>query len=144
MKETTRNFYRHKRPAGNRQRPIVTVLLRLVFLQALPLLVLAACVSPSERQHMETMLANYEQRNSSYDTLSIDSTRRLADFFSRHGDAHQRMRAYYLLGCAHETAGESPQALDMFYKSLEQADTTSVAADVRWICNPPKNAYMNL
>ena len=30
MKETTRNIHRHKRPAGNRQRPIVTVLLRIV------------------------------------------------------------------------------------------------------------------
>ncbi|MBR6962691.1 MAG: hypothetical protein IKH86_03575 [Prevotella sp.] len=131
MKETTRNFHRHKRPAGNRQRPIVNVLLRLVFLQALPLLLLAACVSPSERKHMEAMLTDYEQRNSQYDTLSIDSTRRLADFFSRHGDAHQRMRAYYLLGCVHETAGESPQALDMFYKSLEQADTTAKDCDYK-------------
>ena len=131
MKETTRNFHRHKRPAGNRQRPIVNVLLRLVFLQALPLLVLTACVSPAERKHMEAMLTDYEQRNSQYDTLSIDSTRRLADFFSRHGDAHQRMRAYYLLGCAHETAGESPQALDMFYKSLEQADTTASDCDYK-------------
>ncbi len=129
MKETTRNFHRHKRAAGNRQRPTVAVLLRLVFLQALPLLVLAACVSPSERKHMEAMLTDYEQRNSQYDTLSIDSTRRLADFFSRHGDAHQRMRAYYLLGCAHEMAGESPQALDLFYKSLEQADTTASDCD---------------
>ena len=144
MKETTRNIHRHKRPAGNRQRPTVNVLLRLSLTMALPLLLLAACVSPSERKHMEAMLTDYEQRNSQYDTLSIDSTRRLADFFSRHGDAHQRMRAYYLLGCAHEMAGESPQALDMFYKSLEQADTTSVAADVRWICNPPKNEYLNL
>ena len=131
MKETTRNFHRHKRPAGNRQRPTVNVLLRLVFLQALPLLVLTACVSPAERKHMEAMLTDYEQRNSQYDTLSIDSTRRLADFFSRHGDAHQRMRAYYLLGCAHETAGESPQALDMFYKSLEQADTTASDCDYK-------------
>jgi hypothetical protein len=32
MKETTRNFHRRKRAAGNRQRPIVTVLLRLVFI----------------------------------------------------------------------------------------------------------------
>ena len=41
------------------------------------------------------------------------------------------MRAYYLLGCAHETAGESPQALDLFYKSLEQADTTASDCDYK-------------
>ena len=105
MKETFRTIHRHIRSTVNRRQFIA--LLRLALLATLPLLVLAGCVSPSERQRMETLLADYEQRNSQYDTLSIDITRRLADFFSRHGDAHQRMRAYYLLGCAHETAGES-------------------------------------
>ena len=32
MKETTRNVHRHKRAAGNRQRPTVNALLRLVFI----------------------------------------------------------------------------------------------------------------
>ena len=94
----------------------------------LAIILFAACTSPSQHRRMEAMLADYEQRNSQYDTLSIDSTRRMADFFSRHGDAHQRMRAYYLLGCAHETAGESPQALDQFNKlfaNVDKADTDS-------------------
>ena len=86
--------------------------------------VFAACTTPSQHRRMETMLADYEQRNSNYDTLSIDSTQRLADFFLHHGTNHQRMRAFYLLGCAHETAGESPQALDCFNKVLDKTENT--------------------
>ncbi len=80
---------------------------------------------------METMLSDYEQRNSSYDTLSTDSTRMLTDYFDRHGSRSQRLRAWYLLGCAHDCAGESPQALDCFYKALDHADTTRQDCDYR-------------
>ena len=97
----------------------------------LAITILAACTSPKEHRRMEVMLDDYEQRNSSYDTLLTDSVRLLTEFFDRHGSRSQRMRAWYLLGCAHDCAGESPQALDCFYKAVDFADTTSKDCDYK-------------
>ena len=45
----------------------------------LAITILAACTSPKEHRRMEVMLDDYEQRNSSYDTLLTDSVRLLTE-----------------------------------------------------------------
>lgn len=108
------------------KKAIFAILVILALLSALQ-----ACISPSERRQMEALLADYEQRNSQYGTLSTDTTRLITDFFESHGNDNQRLRAWYINGCALDGAGDAPQALDCFYKALDFADTTATDCDYK-------------
>jgi len=54
----------------------------------------------------------------------------VVDYYDRHGNANERMRAHYLLGRVYHDMGESPQALECYQKAAEQADTTSADCDL--------------
>ncbi len=54
----------------------------------------------------------------------------VVDYYDRHGNANERMRAHYLLGRVYHDMGESPQALECYQQAAEQADTTSADCDL--------------
>ena len=54
----------------------------------------------------------------------------VVDYYDRHGNANERMRAHYLLGRVYHDMGESPQALECYQHAAEQADTTSADCDL--------------
>ena len=54
----------------------------------------------------------------------------VVDYYDRHGNANERMRAHYLLGRVYHDMGESPQALECYQQAAEQADTTKADCDL--------------
>jgi hypothetical protein len=53
----------------------------------------------------------------------------LVDYFDRHGDANERMRARYILGRTYYCMGELPRALETYYEAADCADTTAADCD---------------
>ena len=54
----------------------------------------------------------------------------VVDYYDRHGNANERMRAHYLLGRVYHDMGEAPIALECYQQAAEQADTTSADCDL--------------
>ncbi len=54
----------------------------------------------------------------------------VVEYYDRHGNANERMRAHYLLGRVYHDMGEAPQALECYQQAAEQADTTSADCDL--------------
>ena len=54
----------------------------------------------------------------------------VVDYYDRHGNANERMRAHYLLGRVYHDMGEAPQALECYQHAAEQADNTSADCDL--------------
>ena len=54
----------------------------------------------------------------------------VVDYYDRHGNANERMRAHYLLGRVYHDMGEAPQALECYQQAAELADTTSADCDL--------------
>lgn len=73
------------------------------------------------RQQLEAL----EQQNVNGEKLLDDSlAESLVDYFDRHGDANEQMRAKYILGCTYSALNELPRALITFYEAAGCADTT--------------------
>ena len=74
---------------------------------------------------MRQQLAALEQQNVNGEKLLDDSlAESLVDYFDRHGDANEQMRAKYILGCTYSALNELPRALITFYEAAGCADTT--------------------
>ncbi len=72
------------------------------------------------RQQLEAL----EQQNVNGEKLLDDSlAESLVDYFDRHGDANEQMRAKYILGCTYSALNELPRALITFYEAAGCADT---------------------
>jgi hypothetical protein len=73
------------------------------------------------RQQLEAL----EQQNVNGEKLLDDSlAESLVDYFDRHGDTNEQMRAKYILGCTYSALNELPRALITFYEAAGCADTT--------------------
>ena len=76
------------------------------------------------------ILDRAQEQNQNRETITdIDSIQMAAKYFDRHGSCNNKVRAYYLLGCAYRDAGEAPNALEAFHDAADRADTTSVDCD---------------
>lgn len=74
---------------------------------------------------MRQQLKALEQQNVNGEKLLDDSlAESLVDYFDRHGDANEQMRAKYILGCTYSALNELPRALITFYEAAGCADTT--------------------
>ena len=74
---------------------------------------------------MRQQLEELEQQNNSGDKLLDDSlAESLVSYFNRHGDANEKMRAKYILGCTYSHLNELPRALMTYYEAADCADTT--------------------
>ena len=61
------------------------------------------------------------------DSLAED----LVEYFDRHGDANERMRAKYMLGRTYYHLGELPRALETYLEAADCADTTAADCDYK-------------
>lgn len=74
------------------------------------------------RQQLEAL----EHQNVSGEPMLNDSlAESLVEYFDKHGDANERMRAKYILGRTYYCLGELPRALETYYEAADCADTTS-------------------
>lgn len=76
------------------------------------------------------ILDRAQEQNLNRETITdIDSIQMAAKYFDRHGSNNDKVRAYYLLGCAYRDAGEAPNALEAYHDAADRADTTSADCD---------------
>ena len=91
-------------------------------------LLLAACGEGHEQ--MLQQLEELERQNRAYETFTSDSlAERLVQYFDRHGDANERMRSHYILGCVYRDLGEAPAAINAYHDAADCADTTATDCD---------------
>ncbi len=53
----------------------------------------------------------------------------VARYFDLHGNRNQQMLAYYVLGCSYRDLGDAPQAIEVYQRAVECADTTASDCD---------------
>ena len=81
---------------------------------------------------MRQQLEELEQQNRAGEKLLNDSLAEdLVEYFDRHGDANERMRAKYMLGRTYYHLGELPRALETYFEAADCADTTSADCDYK-------------
>lgn len=85
---------------------------------------LFACAS--EPLRMEYILYTADAGNKAYISFTTDSMLKIASaYYDVHGDANERVKAHYLLGCAYRDMGDAAGALHEYYEAVESADTLS-------------------
>ena len=55
----------------------------------------------------------------------------VARYFDLHGNRNQRMLAHYVLGCSYRDLGDAPQAIEVYQRAVECADTLREETDFR-------------
>lgn len=91
--------------------------------------VVTADAGKSTRMRHLLLLADAKNKNFKQmpsDTLFKD----VIDYYDKHGNNNERMRAYYLMGCIYRDRKEAPEAIIWYEKATECADTT--AADCNY------------
>lgn len=80
----------------------------------------------SEPLRMEYILYTADAGNKAYISFTTDSMLKIASaYYDVHGDANERVKAHYLLGCAYRDMGDAAGALHEYYEAVENADTLS-------------------
>ena len=77
-----------------------------------------------------TILLLADATNKLYKQMPSDTVfQEVVDYYDRHGNANERMRAYYLMGCIYRDRHEAPMALQWYLDAVEQADTLDADCD---------------
>ena len=94
----------------------------------LPLGEISEGVSRSDRAYALLLLA--DATNKLYKQMPSDTVfQEVVDYYDRHGNANERMKAYYLMGCIYRDRHEAPMALQWYLDAVEQADTLDADCD---------------
>lgn len=85
----------------------------------------------SEAEKMKLDLCIVKAEDKSYIPKTSDSTtKKLVDYYEKHGSANELMEAYYYHGSAYRDLRDTPKALKYFQKALEVADASE--GDFDW------------
>ena len=99
--------------------------MRRPFFSILCLLALLLLLGCSGGEEQRRQLEALEQQNRSGEQMLNDSlAESLVEYFDKHGDANERMRAKYILGRTYYCLGELPRALETYFEAADCADTT--------------------
>ncbi len=80
---------------------------------------------------MRYWLLKADALNKTYGMFPSDTLmKEVVEYYDRHGNANERMRAHYLLGRVYHDMGEAPMALECYQQAAEQADTTKADCDL--------------
>ena len=92
------------------------------------LMLLSAC--GEDHEQMLRQLEELERMNRADSVMQNDTlAEQLVQYFDRHGDANERMRAHYILGRTYADMGEAPAALNAYLDAADCADTTGIDCD---------------
>lgn len=101
-----------------------------LYLLIVSALLLLGC--SGDKMQMLQQLEQLETTNRSGAPLLNDTlAESLVDYFDRHGDSNERMRAKYMLGRTYFCLGELPRALEAYIEAAGCADTTSSDCDYK-------------
>ncbi|MBR6894039.1 MAG: hypothetical protein IKN15_12560 [Bacteroidaceae bacterium] len=77
-----------------------------------------------------TILLLADATNKLYKQMPSDTVfQEVVDYYDRHGNANERMKSYYLMGCIYRDRHEAPMALQWYLDAVEQADTLDADCD---------------
>lgn len=83
-------------------------------------------------QRMRLQLIRAQAQNKAIINFTTDSlVLQLAEYYENHGTPNERMKAYYMVGCAYRDLEDAPTALKYCLMAVEQADTTSSDCDLK-------------
>ena len=98
-----------------------------LYIIGLLFLLLASCTGDKE---VRALLEQAETANKLYQQMPSDTVfQEVVDYYDHHGDANERMKAYYLMGCIYRDRHEAPMALQWYFDAVEQADTLADDCD---------------
>ena len=87
-------------------------------------------MSKFERMHAE--LLRGKAMNKAYVNFTTDSVMlEVVDWYERHGNANQKMLAYYILGCAYRDLEDAPSALKYLNMAVDAADENDANCDLQ-------------
>ena len=87
-------------------------------------------MSKFERMHAE--LLKGKAMNKAYVNFTTDSVMlEVVDWYERHGNANQKMLAYYILGCAYRDLEDAPSALKYLNMSVDATDENDANCDLQ-------------
>lgn len=79
---------------------------------------------------MKFLLLKAEALNKLYRPMPSETVfQSVVSYYDDFGNANERMKVHYLLGCIYRDMGEAPKALDCFNDAVAQADTLSKDCD---------------
>ena len=79
--------------------------------------------SMSKFERMHTELLKGKAMNKAYVNFTTDSVMlEVVDWYERHGNANQKMLAYYILGCAYRDLEDAPSALKYLNLAVDAVD----------------------
>ena len=86
-------------------------------------------MSKFERMHAE--LLKGKAMNKAYVNFTTDSVMlEVVDWYERHGNANQKMLAYYILGCAYRDLEDAPSALKYLNLTVDAVDESDEDCDL--------------
>ena len=86
-------------------------------------------MSKSERMHAE--LLRGKAMNKAYVNFTTDSVMlEVVDWYERHGNANQKMLAYYILGCAYRDLEDALSALKYLNQAVDAVDESDEDCDL--------------
>lgn len=90
-------------------------------------------LSRAERMRYELMSASAQ--NTFFIPMKGDSVmKEVVDYYSDHGTDHDRMVAWYLLGCVYRDKKDVPRALTCYQQATRRVDTAHTDCDYRQLC----------
>jgi len=85
-----------------------------------------------EALRMRHAVLTADAANKAYIPVTADSLLAVAAaYYDGNGDANERVRAHYLLGCAYRDKGDAAAALREYYEAVDRADTLSRDCDYK-------------
>ena len=96
----------------------------------LTLTVMFSCTDKGEMRERLDYMSRCNRADTVFSEKWLPTVDSLVNYFNRHGNANERMMAYYLQGRVYYDMGEAPVALASYQKATEMADTTQNDCDL--------------
>jgi hypothetical protein len=96
----------------------------------LTLTVMFSCTDKGEMCERLDYMSRCNRADTVFSEKWLPAVDSLVNYFNRHGNANERMMAFYLQGRVYYDMGEAPIALACYQKATEMADTTQNDCDL--------------
>ncbi|MBQ4027962.1 MAG: hypothetical protein II624_02250, partial [Prevotella sp.] len=94
------------------------------------LMVFASCENGNSMRERLNYVSECNRADTVFTETWLPRVDSLVNYFNRHGNANEKMMAYYLKARVHHDMGEAPIALEIYQKATEVADTTKDDCDL--------------
>ena len=94
------------------------------------LTVLASCTDKNAMRERLDYVSQCNRADTVFTEAWLPLVDSLVDYFDHHGNANEKVIAYYLQGRVYSDIGEAPIALECYQKATEMADTTQKECNI--------------